>query len=87
MSPLASSATAAAGIHPVPLPLRYDQRLARVETEDRHRLRAGDSGTRVTDVGASTTDLALLGQRTCGTATGFQWSRVRHPASTPSLHP
>ncbi|WP_217211815.1 hypothetical protein [Streptomyces sp. AC550_RSS872] len=37
--------------------------------------------------GTTAGDGALLGRGTCGTATGFQRSRVRHPASTPSRHP
>ena len=85
-NPLASSA-AVTGIDPVPLPLRHDQRFAWVESDDCHQFGARHSGKRVNDVGASTADPALLGQRTSGTATGFQWSRVRKPVSTPSRHP
>ncbi|OAH09850.1 RICIN domain-containing protein [Streptomyces jeddahensis] len=85
-NPLGSSADGT-GITPVPLPLRHDQQFAWVATDGCHRLRARHSGKCVNVVGASTADLALLGQRTCGTASGFQWSRVRHPASTPARHP
>ena len=85
-NPLGSSADGA-GITPVPLPLRHEQQFARVATDSCQRPRARHSGKCVNVIGASTADLALLGQRTCGTATGFQWSRVRHPASTPSRHP
>ncbi|MCC9704427.1 hypothetical protein E4N62_03620 [Streptomyces sp. MNU76] len=85
-NPLASSA-AATDINPVPLPLRHDQRFAWVESDDCHQFGARHGGKCVNDVGASTTDLALPGQRTSGTATGFQWSRVRKPVSTPSRHP
>ncbi|MEU1848607.1 hypothetical protein ABZ499_04785 [Streptomyces sp. NPDC019990] len=60
--------------------------LAWLETDGCHRLRARHSGKCADDGGASTTDLAPLGQRT-GTATGFPWSRVRRPASTPSRRP
>lgn len=42
---------------------------------------------RVSDVGASSTGLALLGQRAIGTATGFPWSRARNHVATPSRHP
>lgn len=38
-------------------------------------LRARHSGKCLTVVGSSTADGAVLEQRTCGTAAGFQWSR------------